>query len=288
MNSPKNNRLPIWFKKKIYSGKNLQKVKELLKKTKLNTICYEGKCPNKGECFSRGEVTFIIGGKYCTRNCKYCNVEIVQKKNEPIDDKECEKISKVIEELNLKYVVITAVTRDDLEDGGALHFKNTVSAIKKINKNTKVELLIPDFKCNLEALDVAISSEADVIGHNIEVAGKALFRELRPQGDYDLSLKVLNELSEKIEYVKSGFMVGFGETFNDIETTMIDLYNSGVRYLTAGQYLRPSSKHYPVKKYYTPDEFKKIEQMASKIGFNNCKAGPFVRSSYMAGDIFEK
>ena len=288
MNNSNQTRLPLWFKKKIYTGKNLHKVKDLLKKSKLNTICYEGKCPNKGECFSRGEVTFIIGGKYCTRNCKYCNVETNNKINSPIDRKECEKIAEAVKDLKLKYVVITAVTRDDLTDGGAEHFRNTVEAVKELNDKTKVELLIPDFNNNLNAIEICVSSNADVIGHNIEVASRKLFKELRPQGDFNRSLKVLSELAERIKYVKSGFMVGFGESINDIKDTMKDLYKSGVRYLTAGQYLCPSSKHSPVTKFYTPEEFSKIENIALDIGFINCKAGPFVRSSYMAGDIFDE
>ncbi len=279
-------RLPQWLKRPIITGKNIEYVKKLLTRTGLNTICFEAKCPNKGECFSRKEVTFIIGGKFCTRNCRYCNVEPAHGQPEPLDKNEPSKIAQAIQELGLKYVVLTSVTRDDLEDGGAAHFIETVKSIKELSPGTRVELLIPDFNGNMDAVYQVCKSGADVIGHNIEVAGERLFSELRPEGNYQRSHQVLKFISQHGQYCKSGFMTGFGETMNEIENTLHDLAESGVNIVTAGQYLAPAHTHFPVQKYYSPEEFHQIEKLAIQHGIDNVKCGSFVRSSYLAGDIF--
>ncbi len=285
--SKQNNRLPGWLKTKIYPGKGYKKVNELLLQTGLHTICIEARCPNRCECFSNKEVTFLIGGKTCTRNCKYCNVETETKIPTPLDLNEPDKIAKAVKELQLKYVVITSVTRDDIDDGCAEHFYKTAKEILNQNPNVKVELLIPDFCGDMHCVEKICSSGAVVIGHNIEICGRRNFQFLRPGADYSVSLNILSEISKNIDKCKSGFMVGFGETKKDIKNTLSDLKSVGVNIITVGQYLAPSKDHFPVLKYYKPKEFKKIEKLALNMGFEFVKAGPFVRSSYRAGEIFE-
>ncbi len=281
------NRLPGWLKTRIHTGNGYKKVTDIIQKTGLNTICLESRCPNKPECFAKKEVTFLIAGKNCTRNCKYCNVEPAAKKPKTLDESEPEKIANTVADLGLKYVVVTSVTRDDLEDGGAEHFNKTVKTIMKKNPNIKTEVLIPDFAGNLDHVTSVCKSGALVAGHNVEIAGEYNFVKLRPGANYKTSLNILNEISKNIEYSKSGLMVGLGETMYDIKQTLEHLKQAGVKLVTIGQYLAPSKKHFPVQKYYTPADFKQIEKYANELGFLNVKAGPFIRSSYRAGEIFE-
>ena len=274
-------RHPDWLKVKIGSGQNFVKMKTLLRNAKLHTICEEANCPNIAECFGCGTSVFLILGDTCTRNCKYCNVKHGNPKslnvNEPID------VAESVRQLGLKYVVITSVTRDDLEDGGASVFYNTVMETKKLNKNCKVEILIPDFKGNTTSLKTVIGSEPDVINHNIEVA-EELFPEIRPEGDYKTSIELLKNVKKinKNMKTKSGFMVGIGETKEQIIKTMQDLNNADVDFLTIGQYLQPTKEHAEIKRYYNPEEFEEFKKIALKMGFKHVESGPLVRSSYHA------
>ena len=274
-------RHPDWLKVKIGSGENYIKMKSLLREAKLHTICEEAKCPNIAECFGSGTAVFLILGDVCTRNCKYCYVKHgIPKKlnlNEPKD------VSESVKKLGLNYVVITSVTRDDLEDGGSKAFSNTVKEIRKSNKNCKVEVLIPDFKGDYNSLKKVIDSEPDVINHNIEVV-KDLFSEIRPEGNYDLSINLLKNV-KKINnkmITKSGFMVGLGENKSQIIKTMEDLRDANVDFLTIGQYLQPSNNHAEIKRYYAPKEFDELKEIAIKLGFKHVESGPLVRSSYHA------
>ena len=279
-------RHPDWLKVKIAGGENYSKMKSLLRTAKLHTICEEAKCPNLAECFEAGTSVFLILGDTCTRNCRYCNVK--HGTPLPINPSEPQDVAESVKKLGLKYVVITSVTRDDLSDGGASVFAETVKEVKTLNPNCKIEVLIPDFKGNVDSLKKILESGPDVINHNIEVV-EDLFPEIRPGGDYNQSLFVLKSLKNLKSDVltKSGFMVGIGENQNQIFKTMKDLRNADVDLLTVGQYLQPSKKHVEIAKYYTPDEFDKIAKIGNKLGFFHVEAAPLVRSSYHAERVFE-
>ncbi|MEM7816006.1 MAG: lipoyl synthase [Candidatus Aenigmatarchaeota archaeon] len=273
--------LPQWIGVKPYDKESYLKTKSLLDECGLNTVCIEADCPNRYECFSNGTATFIILGDTCTRNCLYCNIKKGIPK--PVDKKEPERIASAVRKLNLKYVVVTCVTRDDLKDGGAGHFANTVKEIRKSNPNCRIELLVSDFKGNWNALKKVLDAKPYAINHNIEVA-RELFPKLRPKGSYEISLELLRKVKETNPGIitKSGFMVGVGETKSQIIQTLKDLKKAGCDIVTIGQYLQPENSVFPVKKYYTKNEFKSIEKKAKEIGFKKVLAGPLVRSSYMA------
>lgn len=274
-------RHPDWLKAPLPGGKTHNQLKQQLRKAKLHTICEEAKCPNLAECFGNGTATFLIMGNTCTRNCQYCHV--AHGKPQELDPKEPDHVAESVFNLGLNYVVITSVTRDDLSDGGSDFFYQTIQAIKTKNPGVNTEVLIPDFNGDSKDLQHVLSAEPTVLNHNIEVV-KPFFPQLRPQGDYQRSLQVLatsKKLSPTIT-TKSGLMIGFGETKEQIETVLDDLRAVNVDFLTIGQYLQPSSAHVPVKKYYTPEEFNSLKQMAIKKGFNHVESGPLVRSSYHA------
>ena len=276
-------RHPDWLKVRIAGGENYVKMKSLLRRAKLHTICEEAKCPNIAECFGSGTAVFLILGDICTRNCRYCNVK--HGKPQGLNLSEPEDVANSVKKLALRYVVITSVTRDDLTDGGASVFYDTVKAIRKKNKDCKIEVLIPDFKANIDSLKKIIDSKPDVINHNIEVV-EDLFPKIRPEGNYNLSLKLLKKIkmiNSKIKS-KSGFMIGLGENKDQIIQTIKDLRESNVDFLTIGQYLQPSRKHVEIKKYYTPEEFDKFKKIALGMGFLHVESGPLVRSSYHAQD----
>ncbi len=277
-------RHPDWLKVRIGGGENYTKMISLLRNAKLHTICQEAKCPNIAECFGSGTAVFLILGDICTRNCRYCNVK--HGKPSPINPAEPKDVAESVKQLGLKYVVITSVTRDDLEDGGAHVFFKTVKAIKNINISCKVEVLIPDFKGEIESIRTIINAKPDVFNHNIEVV-KELFPEIRPEGNYFRSIKVLKNIKEinSQTKTKSGFMVGLGENKNQIIATMKDLRNVNVDFLTIGQYLQPSKNHAEIKKYYTPDEFNKFNEIGLQLGFKHVESGPLVRSSYHAEKV---
>jgi len=274
-------RHPDWLKVKIGSGDQFVKMKSLLRNAKLHTICEEAKCPNIAECFSCGTAVFLILGDTCTRNCRYCNVKYG--KPSPINLDEPKDVAGSVKQLGLKYVVITSVTRDDLDDGGAEVFFNCVNEVKKINKKSTVEVLIPDFKGKIDDLEKVLSSKPDVVNHNIEVV-EELFTEIRPEGDYKTSLNLLKNIKkiDKNIFSKSGFMIGLGENHDQISRTLNDLKEVNVDFLTIGQYLQPSKDHAKIKKYYSPEEFEEFKNIAYKLGFKHVESGPLVRSSYHA------
>ena len=274
-------RHPDWLKVRIGGGENYSKVKTLLRSAKLHTICEEAKCPNIAECFGNGTAVFLILGNVCTRDCRYCNVThgvpSPLNRNEPLD------IADSVRALGLRYVVITSVTRDDLPDGGASVFYETVQEIRHVNDNCKIEVLIPDFRGDETAIQKVIDAAPAVINHNIEVV-EDLFSYIRPQGNYKRSLKVLKTIKTRERRIptKSGFMVGLGENMEQIRTTMHDLRNADVDFLTIGQYLQPTRNHAEVKKYYPPEEFVELKKAALQLGFLHVESGPLVRSSYHA------
>jgi len=273
-------RKPEWIRLKIPGGPGYLNVKKCVSELNLHTICMEAKCPNAGECFSSNTATFLILGNRCTRDCLYCAVE--KSIPESPDPDEPAKVAEAVLRLGLKYAVITSVTRDDLPDGGASYFAETVVKIRKMSNDCGVEILVPDFKNNyLSALKTIKDSEPDILNHNIETV-QSFFKLLRPSGDYLHSLNLIKTASGMGFRVKSGLMIGFGESMKDIKDTMNDLMESGCRILTVGQYLSPGRNSYQVKKYYHPDEFDQIRITGEKIGFDKIISAPNVRSSYHA------
>ncbi|MBF0376369.1 MAG: lipoyl synthase [Desulfamplus sp.] len=319
---------PAWLKRELpKTGSGYEKVRELLRKADLHTVCQEAKCPNMWECFSKHTSTFMIMGDLCTRNCRFCNVKSGSPL--PLDPDEPLRVAKAAYALGLKYVVITSVTRDDLEDGGASHFAKTIQEIKNLIKETdkevrceieqkiKVEVLIPDFQGNFDALHIVMEAQPDVLNHNIETV-PSLYPTVRPKAKYHRSLELLKRASNykalspiisnnnspsdindrdrvintnkvniipvklKMMPVKSGIMVGLGEREQELKDTIIDLYQNGCKILTIGQYLQPSAKHLPVVKFYTPEEFAQLKEFAESVGFSSVASAPFVRSSYEA------
>ena len=276
--------LPPWIKVRLKNNHQFRSTSALLQEFKLNTICEEGLCPNRAECFSYGVATFMLLGDTCTRNCRYCYVKVGRPA--AIDTTEPERVAQAVQKLQLSYVVLTSVNRDDLPDGGAGVFAATVQKIKEFIPSCTVELLIPDFKENSAALSIVANSGAVVIGHNIETV-RSKFKDVRAQGNYDLSLRVLKQLKllQPELKTKSGLMLGLGETEEEIEQTLFDLRKQGCDFVTLGQYLRPTSHHYPVHQYYKPEEFIDWKKRAEKIGFLQVESGPLVRSSYRADKL---
>lgn len=280
-------RKPDWFKIKLPTGEKYSEVKGLVKTNRLNTICEEAKCPNISECWSHGTATFLILGHVCTRYCSYCNVKTGKPLD--VDADEGKKVADSVKKLGLRYVVVTSVTRDDLEDGGASLYVDVIKEIKKVS-SCKVELLIPDLKTkdgiDVDALKKIIDAKPDVLGHNIE-AVRSVFSEVRKGGNYDVSLELLKKIKEidADMRTKSGIMVGFGESFDEIKETMQDLRDVGVDFLTIGQYLQPSEKHAKISKFYKPKEFEELKKIGLEMGFKHVESGPLVRSSYRADKL---
>jgi lipoic acid synthetase len=278
-------RHPDWLKVHIGGGENFSKVKGLLRDAKLHTICEEARCPNIAECFGSGTAVFLILGTICTRDCHYCGVTHgspgVLNSNEPHD------VAESVKTLGLNYVVVTSVTRDDLPDGGAGVFVQTIKEIRALNPVVHIEVLIPDFQAMTSALQHVVSAAPDVINHNIEVV-EPLFPMIRPQGDYQRSLSVLRTIKilDPHMMTKSGFMIGLGETKEQIVSTLEDLHFAQVDFLTIGQYLQPTKEHAEIKKYYSPDEFEDFKKKAYHLGFAHVESGPLVRSSYHAAHAF--
>lgn len=278
-------RLPEYLKRPIIDTDKTRTVRKILKANCLNTVCENARCPNKNECYTKHTATFLIMGGVCTRNCKYCNISC--QKPEPLDVDEPEHIAKAVKDLGLKYAVITSVTRDDLPDGGAEHFAKCIEEIRKISPDTKIEILTPDFKGNIESLNTIIQAHPDVFNHNIE-AVRGIFKTVRPQGNYDVSLSVLKYIKENSDIkTKSGLIIGLGENFEQIKETFEDLYNVGCDILTVGQYIQPSKEHYPVGKYYKPEEYEELKKLATSVGIKHSQIGPLVRSSYNAASLME-
>ena len=276
-------RLPEWIKTKRFSG--IHNTKHVLRSHGVYTVCEEARCPNIGECFSRRAVTFMILGSKCTRNCGFCYVE--SSCPEPLDTDEPERIALAAKEMGLKYVVITSVTRDDLLDGGAGHFAQTVYAVRRHIKEAKVEVLTPDFKGDISAIITVMESRPDVYGHNIETVPR-LYSIVRPKAGYIRSLGIL-KYAKKISpgtNTKSGVMLGLGETLNEVIDVLKELNDAGCDFVTIGQYLRPSKKNLPVVEYIKPDVFEKLRLIAIDIGFKYVASSPLVRSSMNAEEMY--
>jgi len=284
--STKRKKIPNWIRITIPGGEKYVSVKRAINSRKLNTVCLQARCPNIGECLCSGTATFMIMGNNCTRNCRYCAVTCA--KPDSLREDEPKLIGEAVKELELKYAVITSVTRDDLPDGGALHFANTIKWIKKLSPNCGVEILVPDFRdSRLESIKIVLDAKPDIFNHNIEVA-KKLFPEVRPEGSYTDSLELLKEVSSKGTTLKSGMMVGLGESIDEIYETMQDLKDVGVEILTVGQYLRSSKENLPVVTYYTPSQFDEIKERGLAMGFKEVISAPMVRSSYHAKEASEQ
>lgn len=276
-------RLPEYLKRPIIDTDKTRTVRKILKNNCLNTVCENARCPNKNECYTKQTATFLIMGSVCTRNCKYCNISC--EKPEPLDVNEPKNVAKAVKDLGLKYAVITSVTRDDLQDSGAKHFAQCIEEIRKISPETKIEILTPDFKNQKESLDIIIQAKPDVFNHNIE-AVRAVFKTVRPQGNYDDSISVLKYVKDNSDIkTKSGLIIGLGETFEQIKETLNDLHRINCDILTIGQYIQPSKNHFPVAKYYKLDEYEELKKLATEVGIKNYQIGPLVRSSYNAANL---
>ena len=276
---------PIWIRTKITNTQNYFKTKEIIDKKKLHTVCQEASCPNISECWSKRHATFMIMGDICTRACSFCNV----KTGKPtfLDPLEPLKIALATKQLNLKHVVITSVDRDDLEDGGANHFSKVIIETRKMNKKTTIEVLTPDFLRKGDSYKVVVNVNPDVFNHNIETV-PSLYREVRPGSRYFASvdlLKSVKKINKKI-FTKSGIMLGLGETKNEVLQVMDDLLSANVDFLTIGQYLQPSVKHYPLMRYVHPEEFQQFKELALSKGFLIVASSPLTRSSYHADEDF--
>jgi lipoic acid synthetase len=271
---------PAWLNKKV-NLLSCRKLKETLRYLSLNTVCEESLCPNIAECFSQGVATFMILGDICTRQCSFCAV--IRGRPKGVDQREPQRIAEAVKELNLGYIVVTSPSRDDLEDGGAEFFCNTIRAIKSVNSAKKVEILIPDFSGNRKSIEKVAGSGASVIAHNLETV-PSLYIKVREGASYQRSLEVLRlikELNCEV-FTKSGLILGLGERLNEIIAVFEDLRKVGCDFLTLGQYLPPSTRHYPLKEYVSPEMFSYLEEKAYALGFKKVKSSPYVRSSYLA------
>jgi len=289
INKPSNpiKKKPEWIRSKITNSKNFFLTKSIINKNNLNTVCQEANCPNISECWSKRHATFMIMGDTCTRACGFCDVKTGKPKS--LDPLEPLKIANATKELDLKHVVITSVDRDDLRDGGAEHFSEVINETRKLNKNTTIEVLTPDFLRKGNAYKKVVEANPDVFNHNIETV-PSLYLKVRPGSRYFASLELLKsakKINNKI-FTKSGIMLGLGEERDEILQVMDDLISAEVDFLTIGQYLQPSVKHYPLKRYVHPEEFEKLKTIAKSKGFLIVASSPLTRSSYHADEDFSK
>ena len=277
--SNKKTHLPPWFKIRLSVNDHSAKVRNLIRSNKLQTVCRSAACPNQPECWSRGTATFLILGNVCTRGCRFCNIP----KGLPaqIDKEEPNRVASTVKSLQLKYAVITSVTRDDLPDGGASFFASTIRAIRENVPGCRVEVLVPDFQGSHSSLKTVIDASPNILNHNLETV-PSQYPRVRPQADYYRSLALLDRAHLSGTVTKSGFMLGFGEKIEEIRAVIRDLSNVACSILTIGQYLQPGKNHLPVVKYYHPDEFIRLREEAMEIGFKQVVSGPLVRSSYHA------
>ncbi len=278
-------RLPDWLKRPVPNTMLVSDVIKVLKNTGLNTVCNSARCPNRCECFAKNTATFMILGDTCTRNCRFCSV--TSGKPNKVNKDEPDLIAKAVIELGIKYAVITSVTRDDLDDYGSQHFAATINAIRAADKNIKIEVLVPDFCGDEKAIQTVAHAKPDVFNHNIETV-RNLYSKVRPEADYERSLNVLKYV-KKINtdiLTKSGIMVGLGESFEEISETLCDLKDFLCDIVTVGQYIQPTKNHLQTERFLHPDEFKTIELEAKRIGIKHVFAGPLVRSSYKANEVF--
>jgi len=275
-------RKPDWIRVKAGSSRRFYEIKQILREHRLHTVCEEASCPNVGECFGKGTATFMILGDLCTRRCPFCDV--AHGKPLPPDAEEPVNLARTIAALNLRYVVITSVDRDDLRDGGARHFSDCIRAVRELSPNTRIEVLVPDFRGRLDtALDILAEDPPDVMNHNLETVPR-LYRQVRPGSDYGHSLRLLKNFKARFPHIaaKSGLMVGLDETDEEIIEVMRDLRAHAVDMLTIGQYLQPSTHHLPVLRYVEPAVFDRFASEARKMGFSHAACGPLGRSSYHA------
>ncbi len=275
-------RKPEWIRIKLSAGQEITRIKQLLRESKLHTVCEEAACPNLAECFKHGTATFMIMGDLCTRRCPFCDV--AHGKPLPLDANEPHQLAEAVQVMALKYVVITSVNRDDLRDGGAKHFADCINAIRKQTPQTKIEILVPDFRGRLEkAVEILAAQPCDVFNHNLETVPR-LYEKARPGADYQASLELFRQFHARQPEVptKSGLMLGIGETEAEVEAVMQDLLNVGCSMLTLGQYLQPSKSHLAVEEYITPEQFERYAQIAKVLGFKQVASAPLVRSSYHA------
>ncbi len=279
-------RLPEWFKVPAPGGEDYLDLRRRFRSAKLHTVCEEAACPNIGDCWGRRTATFMILGDTCTRACSYCNVKTGWPGT--VDAGEPFRLATTVQEMELKYTVVTSVDRDDLPDYGSGIFAMSIQQIHRLRPSCKVEVLIPDFQGVREHLETVVKAQPEVLNHNIETV-RRVFPKVRPKGDYDLSLELLRRVKEIDPRMpsKSGMMVGIGETMDEVLQTMQDLRSVDVDLLTIGQYLRPSKNHHPLIRFYHPDEFKTLEQEGLRMGFKHVAAGPLVRSSYHADEQHE-
>lgn len=277
-------RLPEWIKKRSHADQHY--TKHLLRRHRLSTVCEEARCPNKFECFSKPTAAFMILGSSCTRNCGFCSVNSYMPEN--VDENEPENVALAAEEMGLKYVVITSVTRDDLSDGGAGHFAKTITSIRQRIPHVKIEVLTPDFKGNINSLKTVLEAKPDVYNHNIETVER-LYSAVRPEADYRRSLYILNcakKIAPEIN-TKSGFMLGLGESYEEVIILLNELREVGCDFVTIGQYLKPNRNSLPVVEYIRPELFEHLREIALNAGFRYTASGPLVRSSMNAEEIYE-
>ncbi|MEW5923769.1 MAG: lipoyl synthase [Candidatus Zixiibacteriota bacterium] len=285
-----NSKLPVnkppWLKVRACGNHKYLEVQSLLKEHNLHTVCQEANCPNRGECFSSGTATFLIMGPNCTRNCSFCNV--TPGHAAPLDEQEPARAARTVEILGIKHAVITSVTRDDLPDGGAQHFGKVIQAIRALKKEISIEVLTPDFRGVFDHVRTVLDARPDIFNHNVETV-PSLYRTVRPGAVYNRSLDVLKfAANDGRAAVKSGLMVGLGETIEELHDVFADLYDAGVTFLTIGQYLSPSKNHHPVVRYYHPSEFEELAAKAREIGIKSVFSGPLVRSSYHAREQYQQ
>ena len=273
---------PEWIRAQLPTGKKFFEIKNILRDQKMHTVCEEASCPNIGECFSRGTATFMIMGDICTRRCPFCDVG--HGRPNALDPEEPQHLASSVAAMNLRYVVITSVDRDDLRDGGAQHFADCITAIRERSPNTKIEILVPDFRGRMDiALEILAKTPPDVMNHNLETHPR-LYKQARPGANYQHSLELLRRYKEMMPHIptKSGIMVGLGETDDEVREIMRDMRANNIEMITVGQYLQPSNSHLPVLRYVTPEIFKQFEHEAYAMGFTNAAIGAMVRSSYHA------
>ena len=277
-------RKPDWLKIRLHRSADYARVRQIVEQHGLHTICSSGRCPNQSECWGRRTATFMILGDVCTRGCRFCATATGQPL--PPQPDEPARVAESIRLMQLKYAVVTSVTRDDLPDGGAAHWAATVRAIREVNPDTKIELLIPDLDARPELLATVVASQPEIIGHNIETVER-LTPAVRARAKYRTSLETLRLLGEQGATTKSGLMVGLGERSEEVLHTLRDLREAGVKLVTIGQYLQPTPEHYPVAEYVTPEQFAAYRQAALELGFSYCASAPLVRSSYLAEEALQ-
>ncbi|WJW75923.1 lipoyl synthase [Thiohalobacter sp. IOR34] len=275
-------RKPAWIRARSPASPEVQRLKRVLREARLHTVCEEASCPNLGECFGHGTATFMIMGDICTRRCPFCDV--AHGRPEPLDPNEPRHLAETIRAMGLGYVVITSVDRDDLRDGGAAHYVACIEAVRELNPETRIEVLVPDFRGRMDrALEIFHAAPPDVFNHNLETVPR-LYRQARPGADYSWSLQLLQRFKAEHPTVptKSGLMLGLGEDLDEVQAVMRDLRAHDVEMLTLGQYLQPSLHHLPVARFVTPEEFERLREAGEALGFSQVASGPMVRSSYHA------